>query len=48
VQTWLREQQRSFLFKGMKKLVEWYQKCINVQRTTSKSNMCICSLSVEL
>jgi hypothetical protein len=31
VQTWIREQPKSFFFKGMKKLVEQWQKCIIVQ-----------------
>jgi histone-lysine N-methyltransferase SETMAR len=31
VQTWLREQPKSFFTEGMKKLVERYQKCIIVQ-----------------
>jgi histone-lysine N-methyltransferase SETMAR len=31
VQTWFCEQQKSFFFKGMKKLVEKYQKCFIVQ-----------------
>jgi hypothetical protein len=48
VQAWLREQPKSFFFEGIKKLIEWYQKCIIMQGTMSKSNMCICSPSVEL
>jgi hypothetical protein len=37
-----------FFYEGIKKLVEWFQKCIIVHGDYIKNNMCICSPSVEL
>jgi hypothetical protein len=48
VQTWLREQPKSFFFEGRRSLFNDTRSASLCRGTMSKSNMCICSPSVEL